>query len=110
VVDSSHFSDDKLLNVIIASAQDTTGTTAQRAFVFAEGKFRGYDTKDPSAMIAVTSSAYSKMMLRYGLFDPGDDTCCPRDFADVGFYWNGTSLVPDGPFPPSDPAVHGSRR
>jgi hypothetical protein len=73
----------------------------RRAFFFVKGEFIGYDSESPSAALRVVRAGDRSVMLRYGLFAPEDESCCPSGgYARVRFRWDGASLAPADEIPP----------
>jgi serine/threonine protein kinase len=113
--DMATYDQNRILNVVVGTATGSTDGHNQRAFVFAEGRYRGTDTSDDSAGITVIPNTQREdfVTIRYQLFSPGDALCCPTaGVKDVEFYWKGGSFTPVDPdsIPPSDPNIRGSRR
>lgn len=95
------------------SGSGDSGTSMiERAFVFTDTRFLGYDTSEPSRQIKVTATAKTYVVLQYGTFAADDQDCCPSGKASVRFNWDGKNFTPQNPkeIPPTDPKVDGSRR
>jgi LppP/LprE lipoprotein len=74
----------------------------RRAFFFVAGEFIGYDSESPSASLRVVRAGDRSVTLRYGLYAPDDEPCCPSSgYARVRFQWDGTSLLPVETIPPA---------
>jgi hypothetical protein len=116
--DLSTFEATRPLNVVIGSQtvaggnSDGSDARLQRAFVFTDTEFLGYDTSQPSRQIKVVATTKSYVVLEYGTFAADDPDCCPTGTARVRFNWDGKHFTPQDPsaIPPSDPTVDGSRR
>lgn len=108
--DTSTYDPSHTLSVLIGSQPGASAAPAQ-AFFFVDGQFVGTDASDPSQLVEVAYSTDTETALTYTLFDKKDAACCPSGgTATVRFTWNGSSLQPLDPIPPSDPEVNGSRR
>jgi LppP/LprE lipoprotein len=74
---------------------------ARRAFFFVDRQFIGYDSESPSAALRVVRAGDLSVTLRYGLYAPEDELCCPSDgYARVRFRWDGGALAPVDEIPP----------
>jgi hypothetical protein len=74
----------------------------RRAFFFVDREFIGFDSESPSAALRVVRAGDRSVTLRYGLYAPGDEPCCPSDgYARVRFRWDGASLAPVDEIPPA---------
>ncbi|WP_250291748.1 protein kinase domain-containing protein [Frankia sp. CiP1_Cm_nod1] len=112
VTDRSGFVRGRALNVLIGRKADSPAVPQQFGFFFVGTEMIGKDFTDPSAGIRVATARDTVVVLRYALYKPADQTCCPTaGTADVTFRWDGTKLnVDPATIPPSDPAANGSRR
>ncbi len=112
VTDSSGFVRGRTLNVLIGRKANSPAVPQQFGFFFVGTEMIGKDFAEPSAGISVAAARETSVVLRYDLYEPLDKVCCPSGGnADVTFRWDGTKLnVDPSTIPPSDPAVHGSRR
>ncbi|WP_462188583.1 LppP/LprE family lipoprotein, partial [Frankia sp. CcWB2] len=109
--DMSTYAAGRRLNVVIGTGQPAGDTPRQLAFVFADGEYRGTDTKAPSAHITLQRQRNDhEVVLRYATYDPRDPVDAPSGHADVRFRWTGTNFSTLDKIPPSDPNVSGSRR
>jgi hypothetical protein len=73
----------------------------RRALFFVDREFIGYDSESASASLQVVRAGDRSVMLRYGLYAPEDERCCPSGgYARVRFRWDGTSLAPVDEIPP----------
>ncbi|MCL9797822.1 LppP/LprE family lipoprotein [Frankia sp. AgKG'84/4] len=109
--DLSTFQEGRRLNVVIGTGTPNGDTPTQLAFVFADGQFRGTDTKDPSAHITVyQQNDDHNVTLRYDTYNPGEAIGSPSGHADVRFRWTGSNFTTLDPIPVNDPAASGSRR
>jgi hypothetical protein len=82
----------RLRALVGAPAGDRAG--GRRAFFFAEGQYLGTDTADNSARIRVLRAGPPEQVtLRYRLYEPTDEPCCPTgEAADVRYEWTGEEL------------------
>jgi serine/threonine protein kinase len=111
--DMSTFDAGRSLNVVVGTATTGAEPHGERGFVFADNRYLGTDLSDDSAGITVLPRDNSHVVLRYALYDPQDDTCCPSGGTrDIQFHWDGSRFVAvnENEIPPSDPKVAGSRR
>ncbi|CAO5171036.1 eukaryotic-like serine/threonine-protein kinase [Frankia sp. AiPs1] len=109
--DLSTYQEDRRLNVVVGTGQPSGGNPQQLAFVFADGQFRGTDTKAPSAHITLVRQPNDhEVTLRYDTYNPQDPPGAPSGHADVRFVWSGTTFTAQDPIPPNDPNAAGSRR
>jgi hypothetical protein len=65
------------LRVLIGTADGAAGGYANLAFFFADGKFMGNDTAEPSLSVDVAASDATTVTLRYRLYRASDSLCCP---------------------------------
>jgi hypothetical protein len=100
------------LSVVIGTGQTAAdGTPRQKAFVFAEGRYLGTDTKDPSAHVSLLNQPSDhEVTLRYDTYNPQDPIGSPSGHADVRYRWTGTNFSTLDPIPSTDPQTPGSRR
>jgi hypothetical protein len=111
VEDTGSYDPDSRLAVLIGVEHGSADGTAQKAFFFADGRFVGTDTADVSADIAIASASDDEVGLRYALYKPGNRQCCPHGgTAVVSYRWDGSSLKPLQPIPPSSEKAALSRR
>jgi hypothetical protein len=71
----------------------------RRAFFFIGTRFIGHDSSGGSTKLAVAKSGKRWVTLRYGVFAPGAEVCCPSSTSKVRFNWTGTALTPAGAIP-----------
>jgi hypothetical protein len=72
----------------------------RRAFFFARRRYLGHDSDAASASLRVVRSSERTVTLSYGLYDPGDQRCCPHGgHARVRFRLQGETLTPQGEIP-----------
>lgn len=71
----------------------------RRAFFFVGTRFIGHDASGGSTKLTVTKSGKRWVTLRYGVFAPGAEVCCPSSTSKVRFNWTGTALSPAGAIP-----------
>jgi LppP/LprE lipoprotein len=71
----------------------------RRAFFFVGTRFIGHDSSGGSTKLAVTKSGNRWVTLRYGVFAPGAEVCCPSSTSKVRFNWTGSALAPAGAIP-----------
>ena len=64
------------------------------AFFFVDGQYIGNDSTASSYRLSVGKQSDTRVTLRYGLFKPGDESCCPSQTDSVRFAWDGTRLQP----------------
>lgn len=92
------------INVIVATLTGSADGYNNRAFFFADGRYIGHDTKNPSTGIAITSRTPSVITLAYTIYAPSDPLCCPtQGTQSVRYFWNGNGLIPLDPIPGEDP-------
>ncbi|SNQ49476.1 hypothetical protein FRACA_3370001 [Frankia canadensis] len=98
--------------MVIGTGQPAADNTPrQLAFVFADGRYRGTDTKDPSAHVALRNQRNDhEVTLRYDTYNPQDPIGSPSGHADVRFRWTGTNFSTLDPIPTTDPQAADSRR
>jgi LppP/LprE lipoprotein len=89
------------LRVLIGRpATDDAGP--RRAFFFAGRSFIGNDSEAPSAKLHVARARDRAITLAYGLYEPGDQRCCPSGgTVRVRFRWDGAALAPQDEIPPA---------
>jgi hypothetical protein len=71
----------------------------RRAFFFVGTRFIGHDSSGGSTKLAVAKAGKRWVTLRYGVFAPGAEVCCPSSTSKVRFNWTGTALTPAGALP-----------
>jgi hypothetical protein len=109
--DMSTYQEDRRLNVVIGTGQPARDTPQQLAFVFADGQYRGTDTRAPSAHVTVQRQRTDhEVTLRYDTYNPRDPIGSPSGHADVRFRWSGTNFTTLDPIPSNDPNAANSRR
>jgi hypothetical protein len=77
VADTSTWKQGNRLRVLIGTADEAAGGYANLAFFFADGKFLGNDTAEPSLSLDVAGSDATTVTLRYRLYRASDSLCCP---------------------------------
>jgi hypothetical protein len=76
-------------------AGDTGGP--RRAFFFAHGRYVGTDSYEPSSNLKVAGSGKRWLTLSYGIYSPGDSSCCPSDgHVKVRYELSGSAVSPVG--------------
>jgi hypothetical protein len=89
---------DELRVLIGRPAIDDAGD--RRAFFFVRREYIGHDSDSASASLRVVRSGERTVTLSYGLYDPGDQRCCPHGgHARVRFRLKGGTLSPQGEIP-----------
>lgn len=84
---------DHTLRVLIG--KPASGAKGGRmAFFFAEDRYIGNDSSETSYRLSVAKQRKLRTTLRYGLFSPGDEACCPSETRTVRFMWDGERLQP----------------
>lgn len=107
----STYSEVRSLSAVIGTGQAQGDTPQQFAFVFADGQYRGTDTKAASANITILSQPSEReIVLRYGTYTPQDPATAPSGHADVRFTWDGKAFTALDPIPSNDPNAPISRR
>ncbi|HST41651.1 MAG TPA: LppP/LprE family lipoprotein [Conexibacter sp.] len=102
---------DQPLKVLLGVRRGVSDDGAQQAFFFVGDAFIGTDTRDPSGRITVTEQSDDAITLAYGLYRPGDSIESPSGGeTEVTYAWDGDSLTPQEPIPPSSPDAALSRR
>jgi hypothetical protein len=72
-----------------------------RAFFFVDGEMVGSDDPLVSGKVRVAEARKRSVTLAYGLYEPGDEPCCPSGGdAEVSFSVQDGALVPDVALPP----------
>jgi hypothetical protein len=72
-----------------------------RAFFFVDGEMIGSDDPLVSGKVRVAEARKRSVTLAYGLYQPGDEPCCPSGGeAEVSFSVQDGALVPDVALPP----------
>jgi serine/threonine protein kinase len=87
------------LNAVVATPHGPANG-GMRVFFYA-GLIRvGDDTPDGSGSLTISRVSDTKFVVRYAIYNPGDQACCPYGgTADVGFTWTGSRLVALRPVP-----------
>ena len=89
------------LRVLIGTAKETAGGYSRLAFFFADGRYLGNDTAEPSLSLEVAAQDGTTVTLRYRLYRASDSLCCPSGGSrKVRFRLRGTRVVPLDPIPP----------
>lgn len=102
---------DQNLKVLLGVRRGVSDAGAQQAFFFVGDAFIGTDTSDPSGRITVTAQSDDAVTLAYGLYRPGDSIESPSGGeSEVTYAWDGDSLSPQEPIPPSAADAALSRR
>ena len=78
------------LRVLIG--EDTAG--GRLAFFFVEDDYIGNDGTSPSQRLSVGRQSDTRVTLRYGVYQAGDEPCCPSETRAVRFEWDGQRLQP----------------
>jgi hypothetical protein len=95
---------------VLLGARGTSADPQQQAFFFVNGRYIGTDARGPSGSLSVVSTSDTAVTLRYHLYRPSDQGCCPSGTAtDVQFALNNGMLTPSGPIPPITGAAGGRR-
>jgi hypothetical protein len=69
---------DHTLRVLIG--KPANGSPGGRmAFFFVDGQYLGNDSTSSSYRLSVGRQTNTRVTLRYGLFQPGDEGCCPSE-------------------------------
>jgi hypothetical protein len=69
----------------------------RRAFFFSGGNLLGEDSTAPSSGLKVAGSGKRWVTLSYGLYSPGDSSCCPSNgHTKVRYELSGSSVTPVG--------------
>jgi hypothetical protein len=69
----------------------------RRAFFFSGSTLLGTDSLEPSSGLKVTDSGKHWVTLAYGVFSPGDSSCCPSNGrTKVRFKLSGSAVTPVG--------------
>lgn len=90
---------DHTLRVLIG--KPATGNPGGRmAFFFVDDRYIGNDGGGTSYRLSVGKQSDTRVALRYGVFSPGDEQCCPSETRNVRFSWDGErlqalDLIPD---------------
>lgn len=111
VGDTSTYSENQLLRVLIGTATGSADGYKKYAFFFARDKYLGPDTFYPSAGVSLAWQTNDTLALSYALYRPGDPLCCPAGgSAVVRFRWDGSRIVPLDIIPSEDWKAPLSRR
>jgi hypothetical protein len=82
---------------VLLGRQDDGG---QRAFFFVGREMVGSDDPLVSGKLRVDKAGKRSVTLAYGVYEAGDEACCPSGEAKVAFRWQDGQLVPDATVPP----------
>ncbi len=97
---SDGFTNDNVLKVILATATGSADGYQKRAFFFADSRYLGNDTKDPSAGISLSDQTNDTVTLQYAIYAPGDPLGSPsQPPQSVRFRYDGTKLTALDPIP-----------
>ena len=95
---SDGFTNDNRLKVILGTATGSADGYQQRAFFFADGRYLGNDSKDPSAGVTLSDQTNDTVTLQYAIYAPGDPLASPSQPSQTArFRYDGsrlTTLVP----------------
>jgi hypothetical protein len=84
---------DHMLRVLIG--KPANGSPGGRlAFFFVGDRYIGNDGSGSSYRLSVGKQSDTRTTLRYGVFSPGDEACCPSETRSVRFLWDGERLQP----------------
>lgn len=76
---------------------------ARLAFFFARDEYVGNDAEEPSAELRVRRRRPRRVTLAYGVYAPGDESCCPSGGpVPVRFELEGAAVAPVDPMPPAE--------
>jgi hypothetical protein len=82
---------------VLVGRQDDGGRSA---FFFVGREMVGTDDPLVSGKLRVDKAGKRSVTLAYGVYEAGDEACCPSGEAKVGFRWQDGQLVPDAAVPP----------
>jgi hypothetical protein len=83
---------DQTLRVLLGRPQGVP-EGGRRAFFFVDGRMVGTDAPENSNSLSVFRTTDEKVTLRYRLYAPGDEACCPTaGEAKVRFEWDGQRI------------------
>jgi LppP/LprE lipoprotein len=69
----------------------------RRAFFFTNGRLVGTDSFEPSSNLKVSASGKRWVTLTYGVYSPGDSSCCPSNgHKQVRYELSGSAVTPVG--------------
>jgi LppP/LprE lipoprotein len=69
----------------------------RRAFFFSGGTLLGTDSLEPSSGLKVAGAGKRWVTLAYGIYSPGDSSCCPSNgHAKVRYELSGSAVTPVG--------------
>jgi hypothetical protein len=85
-----------VLHVLVGRHEDG----GSRAFFFVGREMVGSDDPLVSGKLRVDKAGKRAVTLAYGLYEAGDEPCCPSGEAKVSFRWQDGQLVPDAAVPP----------
>jgi hypothetical protein len=109
VRDPSTYKSSDTLQVLLG-VRGTSADPQQQAFFFVNGRYIGTDARSPSGSLSVVSTSDTAVTVRYHLYRPSDQGCCPSGGAtDVEFALNNGMLTPSSEIPPTTGAA-GARR
>jgi hypothetical protein len=99
-VNSDGFTNDNRLKVILATATGSADGYQQLAFFFADGRYLGNDSKDPSAGISLSDQTNDTVTLQYAVYAPGDPLSAPSQPSQTArFRYDGSRLTTLDPLP-----------
>ena len=108
---TSDYSSDHTLRVLIGTRAGSGDGYGQQAFFFVNGRYIGTDASEPSATLKVVSQSDTEVTLAYPLYRAHDPLCCPGGGeATVHFQLNNGRLVPLEPIPPANSSSGLSRQ
>lgn len=83
---------DQQLRVLLGRPQGVP-EGGRRAFFFVEGRLVGTDAPDTSGALSVFRTTSKRVTLKYRLYEPDDDACCPEAGEQkVRFEWDGQQI------------------
>ena len=95
------------LHILICTASSSSG---EKVFFFTD-KFIATDTKEDSMSLDFAGQSDTTVGIKYALFHPDDQDCCPSaGAATVHYTWDGTKVTAQDPIPTADTAADPSRR
>ena len=69
----------------------------RRAFFFTDGRLVGTDSFEPSTNLKISTSGNRWVTLSYGVYSPGDSSCCPTNgHTKVRYELSGSAVTPVG--------------
>lgn len=97
---ASHWDNSASLHVIVGILTGSADGHPLWAFFFADGRYLGTDTAQPSALIELAWTKSDTVAITYDLYVPQDPMCCPSaGTATVRYQWNGSQLTALDPIP-----------